>query len=464
MRLDLAGRVTIVILAIGVAARVIFIAAYFDLDWEVDAYAHVLHAKSVFAHVPGSLWIPIGIWPKPVFTLLYAGVYQAVPDGIPLLVVTQIGNVALWTGTAWLALVAAIRAGVGRAGIMAIAILAALSYVAFRASVSALTEVSGAFLFALGMALFESRPRLALFVFGCVILARIDAGFCVVWFALAAMFDRPGPWFGEALKRGACFAAPVVVWNGLGFIHTGQPLYVLTGGYAITETGRWGFGAMTHYLTEMLRFDAALTVLFAIGLAAVLIRRSPRLIRVTAFAVVFYLVFMTTVFYAGAFDSGGMLRYLVFSFPGMMLVAGYGVSALPRLSRPIAVAAAFVACVYGLHWLVEDPTWGKHMQLTRAPVTKLREISALLPQDKTIITDRPDILYYLGKDSIYQDRHRLRDGYLCHNPGVYIVAEGWTPTYSGFDFADFAEDEVLADFRDWNGQRFAIYNVTWTRR
>jgi hypothetical protein len=70
------------------------------------------------------------------------------------------------------------------------------------------------------------------------------------------------------------------------------------------------------------------------------------------------------------------------------------------------VAALTLITVAQLHWLIREPYW-HHNLLTRVPDTQVRTLRGLdLPWNRLpIVTDRPDVLYDLGKNSLYGQAH-----------------------------------------------------------
>jgi hypothetical protein len=87
------------LLVVGLLLRLAFLKEYFNLDWELDGYQHVIILKSVFAEPPLSLGIAITVWAKPIYTMLFAILYQALPSW-PALVVTQVANSLMWVAAA----------------------------------------------------------------------------------------------------------------------------------------------------------------------------------------------------------------------------------------------------------------------------------------------------------------------------------------------------------------------------
>lgn len=467
MRGSLADRVVLGLLAIGLVFRLAFIFFYFDSDWEPDGYNHVLMNKGVFIELPGSLWQLISVWGKPLYTLFFAILYEVLPASWPRVVVTQVGNTALWLASGWLTLRVARDLITRNETLILLAAIIAFSFVSFRASITANTEPFGAAVFAVALYAWHRKYVVwSLLAFGCVILVRTDGGFCVVVFAIAALIDslreRRPRWMLEFLMRGAAFALPLVVWDLFGYYRTGSPLFVITHGYP-TTTGIYGFGSPFHYAVEFMKFDTVLSVLFTAGAALALLRSrsTPRTIVLCALAGVIYFAVMTAMWYRGAFGSAGLLRYFVFAYPAYILVAGLAIDsaltwlsargASPWIGRAAAGALA-VVLVAQLHWLVREPRWS-HNLLTRVYNNPVRALPTLpIPWDRLPVhADSPDVLYYLGKDTFYGSRHPVAAARDPNAKGIFVYVTGWTEHYGGIDLKAFAGEKPAAQIQGIHG-------------
>jgi len=461
------------LLGIGLLLRLAFLKEYFNLDWELDGYLHVVISKSVFAELPDSLGMAIVVWAKPIYTMFFAILYQALPSW-PALVVTQVANSVMWVATGAIVLVIARFHFHNRNTLVILAALAAFAYVSFRASVTANTEPLGALIFALGLWLYQRRKTTAsMIVLGSEILIRTDAIFCVVVFPLWVMAREavnhehdPVDWARQIFRHGAAFAVPLVIWNLLGFWRTGSPLFVITYGYPMTA-GIYGFGNLIYYAKEFIAFDTLIFLFFILGSALVLIRRTPELLLVSTVAALLYFLAMTIIWSRGAFGSAGLLRYFVFQYPAWLLVAGVPIEAglawLKRrpLSRrwtaPI-VAILCLATVVQLHWLVREPRW-RNNGLTRVPVNQARNLPEIDVPWSTfaLYTDRPDVLYYLGHNQLYGDRHPLNAVREPGRPGIFVFTEGFSEQRSGLTAKDFATLQEKAVVPDAWGGVFHVY-------
>lgn len=468
--------VALLLLGVGLLLRIAFILVHFDIDWEPDGYNHVNIARSVFLDPPGTLWLMIDVWAKPLYTAFFGVLLHVVPTSWPAIVVTQITNALFWTGAAWLTLLVARDLFPRRGTLILVGAIAAFTYVSFRASVTANTEAMGALIFAGGLWLWQrGHFGASLVAMGSLILVRTDAGFCVVVFPLWAMGRSLVSGAGgvprrmaRAVRYGVLFSLPLVLWNLLGYLHTGSPLYVLTHGYPMAR-GIYGFGHELHYVKEFVRFDTVLFGLFGAGtlLALVHARRMPGVLVVSALASAVYFAVMTLMWAFGAFGSAGLLRYFVFNYPAWLLLAGLAADrGLAWIERRPALAPRAMFLVAGLalvtaaqlHWLVREPVW-HHGLLTRVPDNRIRTLRSVdLPWDGVpVYTDRPDVLYYLGRDTVYADGHPLRAVRTPERSGIFVFTQGWSEGYSGVTASDFAAMEKKAVIPGPYGEVFHVY-------
>jgi hypothetical protein len=464
--------VVVILVGMGLLLRLAFLAEHFNQDWEPDGYKHVMMSKATFAALPGSLWYAVDVWAKPAYTLFYAVLYRVLPTSWPAIVITQVANSVMWTAASVLVLSLARSLFQNRYTLIVIAAFSAFAYVSFRASVSANTEPFGALVFAAGMLLLSKRyTTAAMFAFGSEILIRMDAVFCVsvfpLWVVARVLLERDAGladrlW--RSFRYGAAFALPLFVWNLAGFWHTGSPLFVLTNGYP-TTAGIYGFGNVTYYAREFIHFDPLLFLSFLAGSILIVVRRQSELLMVFAVAALFYLVVMAVFWIMGAFGSAGLLRYFVFQYPLWLVIAGVAIEAvltvLQRHARgwtgPI-VAVVCLLSVAQLHWLVREPRWYNNV-LTRVPDNQARNLPALVASlgPLPLYTDRPDILYYLGRDQFYGDSHPIATVRQKEQSGLFIFTQGWTEQYSGLTEKDFAGLREVAKLPGPWGEIFHVY-------
>jgi hypothetical protein len=231
------------------------------------------------------------------------------------------------------------------------------------------------------------------------------------------------------------------------FWKNGEPLFVITNGYPMTA-GIYGFGNFIYYAKEFIAFDTLLFLFFILGSALVLIRRTPEMLLVSTVAALLYFLAMTIIWSRGAFGSVGLLRYFVFQYLAWLLIAGVPIeSGLAWLQRrPLSgrwtvpiVAILCLAPVVKSHWLVREPRL-RNNGLTRVPVNQARNLPEIDVPWSTfaLYTDRPDVLYYLGHNQIYGERHPLNAVRKPGRSGIFVFTEGFSEQRTGLTLKDFA--------------------------
>ena len=414
IRIVLAG-----VFAAAAAARVAYILLNFDIDWEYDPYGHVVVAKSIYNHLPGSLWAAMGWWAKPLYTLFFGTLYEVLPRRWPALVMTQLANVAFWLAAVWLTLVVARETFEHRLTPVVLAVICGFSFITFRSSVSANTEPMGAFVLALGLYCWHRRHWLAASLcFGLVPLVRTDGAIIAAIFGLVAMLEawRTQRWHGiaDAFLRGALIASPTLLWYLANFIHAGDVLSGAVSGNLGLAAGVWGFGEPWDYVVSFGAFDPVPSLCFAFGAAFVL--RRPRqagdVLLISTLMALAYFVAMTVLWTWGLFGAAGFVRYFVYAYPLYILVAGVAVDRLllhfvhsPRHSPEKAAVALSIGVALSLHWFAHGIVWINHNN-SIPPASDLPRLNQfpVAWDEKPIYADYPEVIYYLcrgGRQCFY---------------------------------------------------------------
>lgn len=446
------------ILLLGFALRALHILWKFDVEWEPDGYQHLLFAQSVFADPPGTLWLAINVWAKPLYTIVIAAYDLVLPATLPRIPAVQLLNTVLWCLAMVIVLAMEAQRLRHRATLVALCAIGSFSFTFFRDSVSANTETLGALVLAYGLWLWHRHRRVtALFLFGLLPLVRLDGALIGIVFWIGFLRDLRRTNRDSSLRQtvGAtlAFLAPVALWDVAGLVLTGSPIYLLSHGYR--TIGTYGFGRPFHFVVEFLKFDTLLFVSYAAGLLLIARGRPPRdrmsILTATASGLHFLLLSVMWVF---GLASAGMLRYFVFVYPAYLLVGGVAVDRLfdlfgrrSRVLVPATIALFIVVGIAQLNWLVRPPEW-HHAQLTSMPDNRIRFLPAnpALRGANVIYTDRPDVMYYLRRNMASPDVEplsRVRDP---SAKGLFVFVQGWSETYAGVRLEDFWRLEQLDRF------------------
>jgi len=161
--------------AAAAALRLLYITHHFDLDWEPDSYQHVLVAKFAVTHGAAGLWMLVDVWAKPLYTAVASLLFWVLPHAWPGLVIMQAVNCIAWLAA--VVLIADIaRRELGPWPALLVMAMGLLGNIAFRSSVSALTEPLGALSVAAALWCFSRRrDGLSFSSSALAPLARIDA-------------------------------------------------------------------------------------------------------------------------------------------------------------------------------------------------------------------------------------------------------------------------------------------------
>jgi hypothetical protein len=456
------------ILTLGFALRVLHILWKYDVDWEPDGYQHLLFAQSLFASLPRSLWLGINVWAKPLYTLIVAIYDWVLPAGLPRLPAVQLLNTVLWCLTMVITIVTAAER-FRRATLVALCAIGTFTFAFFRDSISANTEPMGALVLAGGIWLWSQRRQmLAVSLFGLLPLVRLDGALIGLVFWLALVRDlrrkRGESWLRPTAAATIAFFAPVALWNLAGLIQTGSPLYLLTHGYR--SVGAYGFGGPFHFVVEFLKFDTLLFVFYVGGLVRIVLTRRPRDRTFVLVALASGLHFLLlTIMWVFGLASAGLLRYFVFVYPAYLLVDGVALDRLfewmggaSRRLVPVTITLVVLVGIAQLNWLVRPAEW-HHSLLTSMPDNRIRFLPAnpAIRGARMIYTDRPDVMYYLGRNMTSPNvgpLTRVRDP---SAKGIFVFAQGWSELYAGVQLEEFWRLEQLDRFTGPYGEVIYVF-------
>jgi hypothetical protein len=74
-----------------------------------------------------------------------------------------------------------------------------------------------------------------------------------------------------------------------------------------------------------------------------------------------------------------------------------------------------------------------------------------------IYTDRADVSYYVGKDSLYQQRHQIRTVLDPKAPGIFVIADKWSKVYNGLTVESLGEEKPVLEIIDYSGRKFTLF-------
>ena len=414
MSAKLIWRIVISIMIIGFLIRINYIYRYFDIGWEPDCYQHILFAQTALLDFPKHLWILIDVWAKPIYTISTTFLWLVFPRDWPLLGITQIVNSCIWMGLVGTMLLILKEKLQDKFSLVLVVLLMSLGFISLRSSVSALTEPGGALLVALSL-FYWGRKRffLSLLLIGFAPIARLDAllfvGIQWSFYAWHVLAKKPIAWRNGLPKLiGAGFIAftPTLVWNTLGWIQSGHPLFILTS-YPTAVKGIYGFGEWYHYLNVFWTHEPVLTITFIGGLICLLfsLKKANDLFLMAGAQSVIYSIVLSFLWAQGRFGTAGLPRYFVVAIPFMYMTAAYFMDyMLTRWRVNLKYAFVVAVVILGIQLRYLRPLYKtgnlKFMQWTslrseQADFALLKEHPELF-SGKAIFGERPEVQYYLG--------------------------------------------------------------------
>ncbi len=452
----------VIIITLGFLVRLGYLLHFFEYGWEPDSYSHILDVYNIGLNMPESLWGLISIWSKPLYTTFFFVVDLIAPMSVPRLFLFQLLN-TMWSLGAIIFIYKAFEPLIIKnktTAAVIILLVAAMSYVPFRASVSALTEPIGAFCSAWSIYLI-SRQRFiwSSLVLGVCVLARIDMGLpCVVHAIVVSLHllksARPQRIREICLVVVATFL-PAFLWNAIGFYHTGALLFLFTKGYP-TTAGMYGYGTLTHYLDLFWTLDPVFLVCFLLGIVIWFAKfRDNLMLSLCLYVSTSYFIVMSVLWYKGSFALAGLGRYYVVVLPYFFIIAFLSIKFIveqvtfrKKYTHLIAPALILIAMLGTLKPLVRKPKW-KFNQWT-APATLIEPYHKIKDhisefKDAPIHSDRPEIPYYLNIRE-RSERRALKDARNLNIKGVFVYVPGWSDGLSKVSHDTFKNARKIASY------------------
>ena len=332
-----------ILLAFFFIIKIFVIREFGDKDFEPDGYNHVLYANSLFLDFPHHLSLGLEVWAKPLFTFIYGSLSFLFGD--KTLFFYQFCNVIVWSivtllvysivksysKNKYISIIAAIFTGIG--------------FLAFRDSVTALTEPIFACTIISSVFFMQCKNLyLAAFFIGLAPLGRIEGflfmGVFIIYLfflILKKIFVHKNINIFKFLICIIFAVTPAFTWNFLGYLKTHQLFYLATNGYPSQE-GIYGYGTWFHYINGFFEQDKLLIIFFLVGLVFFLIFTTRRK-KITDYLVVSFiytLLFWIINVYLwenGKYGTAGLMRYFVSIIPIMMILAATGYSNLSKILK-----------------------------------------------------------------------------------------------------------------------------------
>jgi hypothetical protein len=297
------------LLLAGLVMRVFFIWYFGDVDFEPDSYMHFLYSVSTFADLPGSLNFAVGVWQKPIFTLI-TGLITWV-SGVHSLWIIKLFNVLIWSALGLLVYQLARQLGLSTRSALIGVFLTEFSFIGLRASIGTLTEPLFAILILAAItSLYSKRYTLSCALVSLSALTRSEGlFFLAVWVLILWIFHKR--WRFSDLVVLALFP---LLWNGWGYLLTGDRTFIVSSGYPVKSP--YGQGGWLYYPRGFLQYDPVIFLLAVAGFGLTARRSEYRPLHLL---LIVYVGFNVVAWRFGLFGTAGLLRYFVAIVPWLAI-------------------------------------------------------------------------------------------------------------------------------------------------
>lgn len=321
-----------------VAAAGVALALLYPDSYQQDGGYHYLFARVAWEHPE----ILVGVWSRPLFTLIYS-----FPAQFGYLA-AKLFTVLICVATAHQTWRFANELKLDRAALVIPLMFLQPTYSLIAADT--MTEPIFALVFVVAARLHvKGRVAAGAFVASLMILARPEGFFLAVLWAVWLLRDRRDPGVWTRIARVPLLGCGAALWWLSAWWLTGDPLYIKhnwPAGWEVTSAAH-GIGNIWvywHQLPEIV--GPLLSVVFLLGLAVSLVRRRIGTMT-SAFLTLFVLHSVLRAF--GLFGSAGYSRYFVCVSPAIALItlAGWNdvagwLGRVPRVAR-VTVGTAVLA-------------------------------------------------------------------------------------------------------------------------
>ncbi|VVB64453.1 Uncharacterised protein [uncultured archaeon] len=297
-------RILIILFAASLLMRLFFILKYMEIESEGDSYLHYLISQG-WIHSPLNIDSLISVWAKPLFTFVSGIVLKSTIENI---IVIKLLNTIIWMGVLYIVYLIAKEHKLSKEVIFFSIFFSSFSFLALRYSIGALTEPLFTFI-VISAYYFLLREKLILtsLLISISFLCRTEGiVFITIW----------GIYFLINKKYKFLFILPIfpLFWDFIGFLRTGDLLFVITKGYTLISP--YGRGDFSYYFLGLLKYESIVFLLFMLSLF--LCKNRFIFIKVCILSL---LIFNIIIWRYGLLGSAGYLRYFVPIIPFMSLLA-----------------------------------------------------------------------------------------------------------------------------------------------
>ncbi len=429
--------------------KILFLGKLNGFGWEHDEYLHFLDLKTVYTNFPHNLDIGLSVWSKPLFTYIYGLPVHLF--GLETLPQAQILGIITVLLTSFVIYKILLKLNLSQNLSLVGMIIYNFSFLTFRSSLSVMTEPVFALFLSLGiLTLLQKRYYLSSLMIGLLVLARMEGLFFVgmwgvyVFLVLTPLPSGISPLFkrgdGERMRaRGVSrlltsyllLVTPALIWNLLGYIHSGEILHIFNNGYP-SSTNIYGNGGWTYYFESFIRLDPFLFFIFSLSLCLVpyYFKKKNFEILLLYISSALFILIQVVFWRFGLFGTAGLLRYFVTIYPLMVVLCCLLIGQLvikDRIQKLIFLVLLVSLFIFNAIITVHRGGivgWQQASVLDDSNYQKTGEwIEQNLDSSEMLYSDFPEYIYFanrdLNKSDISPDVHLANI-----DKGVYIFKKG----------------------------------------
>jgi hypothetical protein len=387
--------IIIILFAISFLTRIFFIFKYREIDYEADSYMHFLGSQA-WIHSPFKNFdYLINWWYKPLFTFISGIVLKITIEDI---IVIKLLNTIIWIGVLYLIYLIAKEHKLSKEIVFFSIFFTSFSFLAFRSSISSLTEplftllIIAAYYF-----LLRGQFILSSLLISASFLCRMEGIIFMIIWGINFLIDK---------KYKFLIILPVfpLFWDILGFLRTGDVLYVIYDKHPLMLTSIYGRGDLFYYIIALFKYETIIFLFFVISLF--LYRSRFIFIKMCILSL---LVFNIIIWKYGLLGSAGLMRYLLPIIPFMSLLGSASFVESTKSKKYISsvnlkfiLYFIIVLCqIIFTMTLIGGNSWGygefESPYVVNEEIINASIFIKSLDLNKTLIAEDPAIIYFSGR-------------------------------------------------------------------
>lgn len=440
------NRLAVIILTVIFILKLIFVFSLNNVDWEPDSYMHFLELKTIYSNFPNNLDLGLGVWTKPLYAYLF---------GIPVTIfsansffIVQILNLLIFAVIGYIIFKITQILFKNKMLSYLTIILTSFSLTLFKSSTSSLTEPIFTLFLVLGFYFsLKNRFEISSVLIGLSILGRIEGLFFIGIYFFYILFKIKKP---KLLSiHLLLLSLPGLMWNFLGYLQTGYPIYIFDNGYPSTP-GAYGYG---EFYSIAWQFITREPIIFLISLGAIIIflknfkkltyRYELSLLYSWSFI---FIAIQSILWWKGLFGSAGLMRYFVSIIPFMIILLIFLISSLIKRDHKIKLTAYFLSVSQIIILLIFIlgiiPGKQEYPVVDSELVEAGQWVKENVNQETFLASDRPEIIYYADRD-LNNSTIFYKEILAKREKGIYIWTKDWGEAVSNVRQEELSSEAEL---------------------